>query len=458
LFGRHHRARAFLAPLTIAMMLAACNQIFGIDERTVSSSSEGDAGSSADSSSKSDGGGDDALGIDGGSDGSAGCSASCSGATPICSGGNKCVGVSSVAFGPADGHACAVLTDGTVRCWGETDHGRLGDVNVAKTGPSAPVMPLDLDQVTSITLGARHTCAIREKEVWCWGSNESGQVNGTPGPSILTPTKLALPAGITSQVKRVSAGHQHTCAASEAGDVICWGRNAEGQLGAGDFSERPGFHLVSGFTAATSLCSGLVHSCAASPTKVVCWGDRTQVKLGNAMVTGAGVGPVKYFVTPVGMPDIPNVESLTCGTNHTCALDTAGSGICWGANESGQLGLGHTNPTDYALKPNAFVGSVHVAVGDSFTCVIRADNQQIKCVGRNEQGQLGDTTFTTRSTLADATGVGTGAMLGVSRRHACALRGANGNGGLRCWGDNTQGQLGRPTIEPRSAVGESPTF
>jgi alpha-tubulin suppressor-like RCC1 family protein len=439
------------------MSISGCNAIFGIDERSVAAPPrEEDAAATAatpiDSSTT-----DSATTPDSGSSMGPCGGQTCTGSTPICSAGGAartCVGVASVAFGPADGHACAVLTDGTVRCWGESDHGRLGAGNVAKTGPSSPVAALDLDKVTSITLGARHTCALREKEVWCWGSNDNGQVNGTPGPSILTATKVALPSNLAGQVNVVSAGHEHTCASSDSGDVVCWGRNTEGQLGAGDFTARPGFFAVS-FTSAVALCGGLYHSCAASSSKIVCWGDRTQVKLGNAMASGPSVASVRFQFFPIGMPDIPNIVSLSCGTSHTCALDSLGSAVCWGANESGQLGLGNTTIQDYALRPTPLKDSDRLAVGDGFTCVTSRDDHLLRCAGRNDLGQLGDGTFTTtRIPLATATGVGTATMLGTSRRHSCAL----GDGGLRCWGDNTSGQLGRPTPEPRSAIGASPSF
>jgi alpha-tubulin suppressor-like RCC1 family protein len=462
----HARRRSALALASVAVVVAGCNAILGLDSRSVTE--DADAQAEPDGAAPPDrrdgGAGADAAtpacgpcssnrpsACDGGK--VVGLGPPCAGQTPACSDG-RCVAVADVASGPAAAHTCVLLADGSVRCWGESSEGRLGD-GVARTGTSRAVEPKGLRGATALALGGRHTCALRAKELWCWGANDEGQVTGTPGPAVLVPTKVDVPIAVAT----AAAGENHTCAVSAGGVLICWGRNLEGQLGRGDSVPRVGFTTVN-VSLVTAVCGGRYHGCASTPTKTLCWGDRSRLKLGNGPNADADRGPlrVSMYIAVGDDFDVDDTVELTCASDHTCARDSKGRAACWGENENGQLGTQTTGNTwtdkGYALRPPAFRDAGTIKVGESFTCIAGREGPEVRCAGRNDVGQLGDGTFDSRVQVMQATGVPGASRLGAAARHACAL----GDGGLRCWGDNTSGQLGAPTTEPRSAIAVTPIF
>mgnify|MGYP001066914909 FL=1 len=129
-------------------------------------------------------------------------------------------------------HTCALIEDGTVRCWGKNDAGQLGD---GTTHDSAtPVSIPELHGVIQVAAGRRHTCALLHVgTVACWGANESHQLSiGTTENS----TRPRVVVGLV-QGKEIAAAGDGTCARLEGGYVRCWGANDRGQLGDGSFVE-----------------------------------------------------------------------------------------------------------------------------------------------------------------------------------------------------------------------------
>jgi alpha-tubulin suppressor-like RCC1 family protein len=125
-------------------------------------------------------------------------------------------------------HACVVLDNGDVQCWGANDHGQLGDGthNDARI-PALVHMP----PAVEVRAGAIYTCArLRNNTVACWGDNRAHQlVNGTSDPS-------SAPAPVPGLVgvQELSLGGDSGCARLlDDGAVRCWGANAFGQLGDG---------------------------------------------------------------------------------------------------------------------------------------------------------------------------------------------------------------------------------
>lgn len=126
-------------------------------------------------------------------------------------------------------HTCAVATDDSVGCWGANDEGQLGDGGkVEKTRPSLVLGGWAGTQ--GVANGFGHSCAISTTGVRCWGGNLRGQLGDGTTTSRTTPVApLGLPPGISIIV----AGHEHTCAMTSDQRVLCWGLNADGQLGNG---------------------------------------------------------------------------------------------------------------------------------------------------------------------------------------------------------------------------------
>jgi hypothetical protein len=253
-------------------------------------------------------------------------------------------------------HACALLNDGTVTCWG--------------TG-GASTVPAGLANVTQVSAGALHTCALDESGViTCWGENWSGQ--------------LDVPASLTSPTQ-VSSGFSSTCAIDGDGMVVCWGANTDGfysvpdDLGPvmqvlagyqyycarrndgtvrcwGDHSE------PDGLTDVTDLGSGAYHICASrNDGTVTCWGYNVD-----------GARDVPDALKDAATADAVEVSS---GEYHNCARLGDGTLTCWGRSDDGQT----TVPADLS-------DVVQVSAGYFFTCVLRT-NETVACWGSSGDGQ-----------------------------------------------------------------------
>lgn len=135
----------------------------------------------------------------------------------------------------APAHSCAILSNGTVTCWGSNASGQLGTNDDKKR--TTPKLVPGLVDVVEISLGAQHTCATtKQGRVYCWGSNDSGQLASDPTEldKATTPRLLNLGGGTVSAVQ---TGAEHSCAVL-AGRLYCWGGNEFGQLGNGESGSR----------------------------------------------------------------------------------------------------------------------------------------------------------------------------------------------------------------------------
>ncbi len=180
-------------------------------------------------------------------------------------------GVVAISVGNADGdHACALLRDGTVRCWGENEFGQLGDGTTQQR--ATPVKVQGLRDVAAVVVNSYDTYALLR------------------GGTVEYVSKTALKvSGLQDNVIAISAGVGHECALMRDRTVRCWGNNDEGQLGNGAdlnaFREIPGSNTpitVTGLHGVLAITSGRSHSCALlHGGRVKCWGDNGSGELGN---------------------------------------------------------------------------------------------------------------------------------------------------------------------------------
>ncbi len=136
----------------------------------------------------------------------------------------------AVAIAAGYGQACALLSNATMRCWGENREGQLGNGTTANPGTAQPVAVSGITGATAVATGAYHTCAVLGNgTVRCWGRNDQGQLgNGT-----VTSSSTPVPVSGLTGVAAVSGGGVHTCAVLTNGTVQCWGENTFGQIGDG---------------------------------------------------------------------------------------------------------------------------------------------------------------------------------------------------------------------------------
>ena len=337
-------------------------------------------------------------------------------------------------------HACALLEDETVRCWGFNsgiNEGALGDGTA--TDRTNPVQVLAsgstqgsnvLEDVTQISAGARHTCALLSDETLrCWGRNVEGQLGDG------TTTNRRNPVQVLTGVQQVSAGVEHTCALLTGGTVRCWGANGDGfsggRLGDGTTTDRlsPVQVLASGLTQGTDVLDGVTrisasgsHTCALlSDQTIRCWGENgsfgsDEGALGDGTATSRS-NPVKVLTS--GSDQNANVlggvTQVSAGGSHSCALLSGGESWCWGANSSGQLGDGTT--TDRRNPVRVMDEVRQVSAGGFHTCALLTDDT-IRCSGYNASGALGDGTTSHRSTPVLVLASGTAAVSPVTFRVA----------------------------------------
>jgi len=237
-------------------------------------------------------------------------------------------GVIGVAVG--NSHTCALITGGSVKCWGTNSTGQLGDGSIAPHLTPAAVTGI-ASGATAIVAGAAHTCALVSGGVKCWGANSAGQLGDNSTMQRLAPVAVS---GLASGVVAIAAGQFHTCAVTSAGLVKCWGSNASGQIGDNSIMTRQAPVNVSGIASgATAVAAGNLHTCALVSGGVKCWGSNVSGQIGDNSLT--------QRLTPVDVVGLTSgVTAIVTGYAHSCAR-LSGTGIqCWGNNVHGELGDG----------------------------------------------------------------------------------------------------------------------
>lgn len=185
----------------------------------------------------------------------------------------------------APSYTCAVLSTGTAKCWGSNEYGQLGNGTRTGIGVPTPVWVKGIRNATAIATGARHACAVLSTgTVKCWGRDGVGQLgDSTQSHSRTVPVRVK---GIRNATA-ITAGYSHTCALLADRTVMCWGAGGNGQLGNGTLHHAPTPVSVKHIRKATAIggggeLPGFGHTCALLATGAVqCWGDNSSGQLGN---------------------------------------------------------------------------------------------------------------------------------------------------------------------------------
>lgn len=329
---------------------------------------------------------------------------------------------------------CVATTDDRIKCWGRNDSGQLGqerdvfDVGrgVNDMGDNLPFTNLGANfKVKSLHCGAYTNCVVSDKgQLKCWGRGYNGEL----GPNIFPKTSFGrlkdemgdrLPVvALPIPVKYVSMGVRSTCAASNS-DIYCWGSNSSGQAGIG--STDTSIYLPTNASTAIKvrleddgvatviegISSGNGQSCAiyhltnrSTEQKVKCWGLNSDGLLGiGSFVSNMGRYPEtlgsQLPETSLGLNQIIQIEAHD---GFTCALAKNGTLKCWGQGSEGALGIGDTksrgqNASDMGRQlppadPGLPVMSISAGAGALSSCAILV-NHEIKCWGFGYYGTLG---------------------------------------------------------------------
>jgi len=334
-----------------------------------------------------------------------------------------------LAVAAGEAHSCAVAWTGELFCWGANMDGQLG---AGDTAPRTDPVAVTGDW-TDAAAGAKHTCGLaREGAAACWGKNTEGQV-GDGAVTMNEPDPQ--PVMDLPPLRSLAGGQDHTCAVGVDGGLWCWGKNADGQLGAAD-PPRSADPLPVDEDAGRvwrQVSAGGKHTCGTDlDQRLWCWGGNTEGQLGTG---GTAPSPAPAEVGPgTGWVEV------AAGASHSCAIDAAHDLWCWGDDKEGELGLGDDDTADRAVEPTPVASGLGwraVRAGDKTTCAIALDGT-FWCWGKNDAGQLGLGDLMRRTAPAQVGTADDWAALAVGKRHVCGVR---TSGGLFCWGDNAAGQL-----------------
>lgn len=305
--------------------------------------------------------------------------------------------------------------------------------------------------------------------MYCWGSNSNGELGvQLPGGEDHTsiPQAVPLPSGVAN-FTAISTGYSHTCAATDTGEVYCWGCNYSGQLGVVSqntyIPQKVNLPLV-GFKSGNSsdgimsgpgimsLTTGNAHTCVVTNVgSLYCWGRNVEGQLG--VIGGDASFPQKVLLNGTS-----NFLAVTAGGSHSCAVANNAQKqlYCWGENADGQLGVPGTGGS--ALKavslPNG-VSNLDLSAGEDHTCAV-AGTGQLYCWGSNGYSQAGVIGGTDSTPRPVSMGASSATTVSGGFIHSCSRTTTNQ---VYCWGDNRWGELGAAsgtTFQPQQVVPPAP--
>ena len=326
-----------------------------------------------------------------------------------------------------------VVVGGEIKCWGRNDRGQLGQGHTDDLGDGPGEMGDNLSTVNlgtgktaiAIEAGEHHTCAIlNDGSLKCWGKNSAtqlghsypnhlGDASGEMGDNLPV---VDLGTGRTAVA--VSAGNMHTCALLDNGNVKCWGNGGYGQLGQGNFltighelnsmgDSLPAIDLGGVYTATTIAAESDTTCAVLNGGNIKCWGKNGEGQLGQGVEQGSAnelgndPGEMGNDLPPIDLGTGYTATAVSTG-RHTCALLNGGSLKCWGRGRDGQLGNGVNTGDSSELgdEPGEMgdnlplvdlgtgITATQIVTGAFHSCALLND-ATVKCWGFNGDGQLG---------------------------------------------------------------------
>jgi alpha-tubulin suppressor-like RCC1 family protein len=264
---------------------------------------------------------------------------------------------------------CAIKTDGSLWCWGNT------------VGPSPVQIPTLGNAAAQVSVGFAHICVVKNDDtLWCWGWNGWGQLGDGTLIDHDTPEQVS-PMVFGYQIYQVSAGYNHTCALKNDGTIWCFGGNTGGQLGNGTVGTTSGPVEADnpGASYFTSVKAGFYNSWALqNDDSLWKWGDTKEMDATGEPIPVNGLGGA--------------AAAVSAGQDHTCARKKDGTLMCWGYNQDGELGNGTYVASNVPQQVTSLGSDVaEVSAGVDFTCARKKDGS-LWCWGTNGVGQLGNGT------------------------------------------------------------------
>lgn len=334
----------------------------------------------------------------------------------------------------------APMKAGEIYSWGVDTDEKLGNSS-AEAGRTAPGPIASTDKFIDVSGGSLHACGVASNgTVWCWGSDTNGKLGNGAGVTANQETPYQV-SNLTNIVK-ISAGEQHTCALRNDGAIFCWGLNTDGQLGDGTTTTREAPVQVSGLANAIDISAGMTRTCAVvADGGAWCWGLGTSGQLGNGLSASSSV--------PVQVSSVTDFTQISVGRmaadDPTCGVTKTGKAYCWGDDTNQQLGNGAGAAVQ--LTPgevtNVNENFSKISVNDNTVCAIVAyNNNSVACWGAGGTGQIGHGSTVASVDVPTYVSRLTGIIdIAVNNNSVCAVE---KSGSIWCWGEDhaTYGRLG----------------
>jgi alpha-tubulin suppressor-like RCC1 family protein len=306
------------------------------------------------------------------------------------------------AIAAGEGHVLALRTDGTVWAWGENGKGQLG---IGTNNNANTPFTTQINNVTAVAAGANHSLALKnDGTVWAWGQNNSGQLGDGANNDNASPVQVK--AFFLVRAVAIAAGGNHSLAVDGNGEVWAWGQNDFGQLGDSTIANRSTPVKVKHLNNVIQVAAGANHSLALkSDGSVWAWGDRRHLQLGD----GGNSPSLTPVHVPEGLPVAPqtflsNIAAIAAGGDHNFAMGQQNSVWFWGSDkfaESSGIGAGgglgavapDGTPVAFPQILQGISGKVVMVNAGTNHSLALTDDGRVWAWGRNDQGQLGDSTF-----------------------------------------------------------------
>ena len=346
--------------------------------------------------------------------------------------------------------------------WGDGGKGVLGN-NRTDILASSPVLINSTDTWSSFSING-HILGIKtDGTLWAWGTNTGGELG--LGDIIFRSSPVQV--GTSSWIA-VSAGGSFSAAIRSDGGLFTWGRNSAGQLGHTDVGANGNSTTilrsspvqiglspsgVTGYVSWSAIATGNEHLLAIkySDNTLWGWGVNSVGQLGNGLVTSRS-SPVQIGTS--------NWSQIQAGTSFSCGLASDGKLYTWGLNNAGALGDGTTanksNPTQIGTTISSLSSPVQIASDKSWSAIGAGEGHSLAITnlgalwswGRNDQGQLGDTTKVYKSSPVQITSGTSYVAVYAGGTHSVALK---SDYTMYAWGYNVSGQVGDTSVVSRSA-------
>jgi alpha-tubulin suppressor-like RCC1 family protein len=329
---------------------------------------------------------------------------------------------------------CALLTTGSIDCWGV-------DGNGGTTNSDVPVAVENITTATSLAGGEDGFCALLSTHtIDCWGYGGDGQLgNGT-----FSSSDVPVAVENISNASKVVGGLSFFCSILSTDHVDCWGANSDGELGNGTTTESDVPVAVKKITTAKSVISGTesLTNCALLSTGAVdCWGYNAYGELGDGTTTNSDV-PVAATGIKTATSLAEDISTEGDGFGY-CALLKTEHIECWGYNSYGELGNKKTTESNVPVAVKKIKTAASIVGGDEGYCAV-LKNESLDCWGRGDYGELGNGSGTSSDVPVAVATITTGSKVVSGYLEYCSLLKTTGS--VDCWGYGGSSQLGNGSM------------